>query len=103
MNKTIRNRNFKKLDQFKSNPDYERIKKLYLTNEKFSIASVRKLLNLIKYTTKGEIKKTSIKNKIKLDQELKKYEHIIKKDQTVEQMNKEIKKALSASDKKKKL
>lgn len=88
---------------YKSNPDYERIKKVYLNNEKFSIASARKLLNLVKYTTKGEIKKSSINNKIKLDQELKKYEYIIKKGQTVDQMNKEIKKALNTSDKKDKL
>ena len=78
-------------------------KEIYLTNEKFSIASARKLLNLVKYTTKGEIKKASIKNKTKLDQELKKYEHIIKKGQTVDQMNKEINKALKTSDKKNKL
>ena len=103
--KITREQNFKKQFAllYKSNPDYERIKKVYLTNEKFSIASARKLLNLVKYTTKGEIKKTSINNKTKLDQELKKYEHIIKKGQTVDQMNKEIKKALNASDKKNKL
>ena len=88
---------------YKSNPDYERIKKVYLNNEKFSIASARKLLNLVKYSKNGTIKKASINNKMKLDQELKKYEYIIKKGQTVDQMNKEIKKALDASDKKDKL
>jgi len=87
MNKTIRNRNFKKLDQFKKNPDYERIKNVYLTNEKFSIASARKLLNLVKYTIKGEIKKASIKNKTKLDQELKKYEKPKIKEYNIENTN----------------
>jgi hypothetical protein len=104
MNKNTRQKKFTKdLGLYKSNPDYERIKNVYLTNEKFSIASARKFLNLVKYTTKGEIKKASIKNKTKLDKELKKYEHIIKKGQTVNQMNEEIKKALKTSDKKNKL
>lgn len=88
---------------YKSNPDYESIKKVYLTNEKFSIASARVLLNKVKYSKDGSIKKNSINSKTQLDQELKKYEYIIKKGQTVEQMNKEIKKALDTSDKKDKL
>ena len=85
MTKITRQQNFTKQFAllYKSNPDYERIKKVYLNNEKFSIASARKLLNLVKYTTKGEIKKASINNKMKLDQELKKYEKkpVVKLDQ----------------------
>jgi hypothetical protein len=103
MNKITRNRNFNKLDLYKSNPDYKRIKKVYLNNEKFSIASARVLLRMVKYNKDGKMNKLSINSKIKLDQQLKKYEHIIKKGQTVNQMNKEINKALKKSDKKNKL
>ena len=78
MNKNTRQRNFKKLDQFKKNPDYERIKNLYLTNEKFSIASARVFLRMVKYNKDGKMNKLSINSKKKLDQELKKYEYIIK-------------------------
>jgi hypothetical protein len=59
---------------YKSNPDYERIKNAYINNEKLSIPTARNLLNMVKYTNKGEIKKVSIDNKTKLDRELKKYE-----------------------------
>lgn len=105
MTKITRQRTFTKQFAllYKSNPYYERIKKVYLTNDKFSIASARVLLNMVKYKKDGAINLNSIGSKTKLDQELKKYEHIIKKGQTVDQMNKEIKKALNASDKKNKL
>lgn len=59
---------------YKSNPDYERIKKVYLNNEKINIASARVMLNKVKYTKDGSIKKMSINKKKELDQELKKYE-----------------------------
>jgi len=79
MNKITRQRNFKKLDQFKKNPDYDRIKNLYLTNEKFSIASARVFLRMVKYNKDGKINKLSINSKTKLDQQLKKYEKPVKK------------------------
>lgn len=60
---------------YKSNPDYERIKKVYLNNEKFSIASSRVMLNKVKYAKDGTIKKMSIEKKKELDGELKKYEN----------------------------
>lgn len=59
---------------YKSNPDYERIKKVYITQPKFSIASARVLMNMVKYKKDGTINKNSINNKTKLDQALKKYE-----------------------------
>jgi len=61
---------------YKSNPDYTRIKKLFL-DKKFNIASARKYLNMVKYSNNGEIKKTSLPNKRKLDNELSKYEWLI--------------------------
>jgi len=79
MNKNTRQRNFKKLDQFKKNPDYERIKKVYLNNEKFTIASARVLLNMVKYKNDGKIKKASVISKKKLNQLLYKYEKPVKK------------------------
>jgi len=59
---------------YESNPDYKRIKKIFLENEKFNIASSRKYLNMVKYSNNGEIKKTSLPNKRRLDNELSKYE-----------------------------
>lgn len=85
MTKITRQQNFTKQFAllYKSNPDYERIKKVYLTNEKFSIASARVMLNKVKYAKDGSIKKMSINKKKELDQELEKYEKIpvVKLDQ----------------------
>jgi hypothetical protein len=64
----------KEFNLYESNPDYMRIKKIYLENDKFNIASSRKYLNMVKYSNNGEIKKTSLPKKRKLDEELKKYE-----------------------------
>jgi hypothetical protein len=63
----------KDFSSYISNPDYTRIKKLFL-DEKFNIAGARKYLNMVKYSNNGEIKKTSLPNKRKLDIELSKYE-----------------------------
>jgi len=63
----------KDFSSYMSNPDYTRIKKLFL-DEKFNIAGARKYLNMVKYSNNGEIKKTSLPNKRKLDSELSKYE-----------------------------
>jgi hypothetical protein len=85
MTKITRQQNFTKQFAllYKSNPDYERIKKVYLTNDKFSIASARVMLNKVKYAKDGSIKKMSINKKKELDQELKKYEKkpVVKLDQ----------------------
>lgn len=93
----------KNLSIFRTNPDYEDVKNVYLSNEAFSLASARKLLNMVKYTTKGIIKKSSINSKKKFDEELNKYKIIIKDGQTVDQMNKAIKTALTKSNKDNKL
>ena len=93
----------KNLSIFKSNPDYEDVKNVYLTNDSFTLASARKLLNMVKYTTKGTIKKSAINSKKKFDEELNKFKIIIKDGQTVDQMNKAIKTALNKSNKQSKL
>ena len=93
----------KNLSIFKSNPDYEDVKNVYLTNEAFTLASARRLLNMVKYTTKGTIKKSAIDSKKKFDEELNKFKIIIKDGQTVDQMNKSIKTALNKSNKQSKL
>ncbi len=60
MNKIIRQKKFTKdLGLYKSNPDYERIKNVYLTNEKFSIASARVFLRMVKYNKDININKLS--------------------------------------------
>lgn len=59
---------------YESNPDYMRIKKIYLENDKFNIPISRTYLNMVKYSNNGEIKKMSLPKKRKLDAELKKYE-----------------------------
>ena len=59
---------------YESNPDYKRIKKIFLENEKFNIASARKYLNMVKYSNNGEIKIASLPKKRQLDFDLSKYE-----------------------------
>lgn len=88
----------KNLSIFKSNPDYEDVKNVYLTNDAFTLSSARKLLNMVKYTNKGIIKKSSINSKKKFDEELNKYKLIIKDGQTVDQMNKAINQALTKTN-----
>lgn len=88
------NKFIKNLVAFKSNPDYGRVKQLYLNNQEFTIASSRKLLNMVKYTIKGDIKKSSVQSKQKLEELIDSYNKPFSKGQTIDQMNKTLNKIL---------
>ena len=89
------NKFIKNLSVFKSNPDYERVKQLYLNNSEFTLASSRKLLNMVKYTAKGDIKKSSVQSKQKLEELIDSYDKVIKPNQTIIEMNVSLNKRIS--------
>lgn len=82
----------KNLINFKNNPNFSKIKKIYLENNDFSIASARKLLNMVKYTIKGDVKKQSLSNVEKLNNIIKSYDYKIEPNQSLNEMNKVINK-----------
>jgi hypothetical protein len=86
------NKNF---SSFRSNPDYENIKQVYFSHLDFSIASARKLLNMVKYTTKNEIKKSSFQSNEKLKKIIGSYDIFFKSGQSIDEMNVKLKKLTS--------
>jgi hypothetical protein len=92
----IRTKKFiQNLSSFRTNPDYETIKQLYLKHDEFTIASSRKLLNMVKYTVKGDVKKSSFQSKEKLKKIIDSYDIFFKAGQTVNEMNDKLKKLTS--------
>ena len=85
------------LISFKKDPQYSVIKKIYLSNPEFTIASAKKLFNMVKYTLKGEVKKASIQNKEKQKNIIDSFNLPLKKGQTLLQTNNSLNNALKSS------
>lgn len=80
----------KELKEFKKIPEYRTIKELYIEENINSIASARRLLNKVKYTKTGEIKKSSVLKKEQLTNEINELKKIIKEGQSINEMNVKI-------------
>lgn len=87
----------KQLTAFKNDPQYSKVKKIYLSNPEFTIASAKKIFNMVKYTQKGEVKKASIQNSIKQKELISSFNNPIKKGQTLQQTNIALNKALKSN------
>jgi len=90
---TQRQKKFKSaFSQNIKDPDYKNIRKIYLENELFTLASARKLFNMVKFTLQGKIKKASENNKRKRDEIIQSYDYKIKKGDSLDEMNRKINK-----------
>jgi len=97
---TKKNKKFdKELSVFKSQPNYEIVKDIYVDSDKMSIPTARRLLNIIKFNKQGRIKDSSKNSHFKFDDEIKKYIIVIKPKQTIEQMNESLNNALKRTHK----
>lgn len=76
----------KKFPAHITSPDYNIIKEAF-TKSDMTTATANKLLNMVKYTRAGTVKKSSIQNKYKLNRLVADYLRPIKKGQTVDTMN----------------
>ena len=77
----------KELKEFKKKPEYGTIKDLYINNNITSIASARKLLNTVKYTKTGNIKKSSLLKTEQLQTKIEQLNYKIKNNQSINDMN----------------
>ena len=68
----------KKFPAHTSNPDYNLIKEAF-TKSDMTTATANKLLNMVKYTKAGTVKKSSIQNRYKLNRLVADYLRPIKK------------------------
>ena len=96
-----RTQKFNKLLIHNKNPDYQTIKNLYTSGKIQTIATASKLLSMVKYKKNNTVFKVSEQNKKKLDSIISEYGRVIKKDMTIDQMNKALSNNLSSASKSK--
>ena len=84
---------------YRSQPNYEVVKDLYLDNDQMSIPTARRLLNIVKFDKFNNVKGSSLDSRYKFDNEFNKQNKVIKPKQSIDQMNESINKSLKRSQK----